>query len=250
VKNCSFVGNTASTFGGAIRTHIHQSGTNNQYIINTTFLGNSAEYGGALYSNHTTGIGNSESLTLVNALFCGNEASIDGGAIHYNTYQVGEGNPVFINVTFASNVAGDEGGALFTSLSVQPEVHSCILWGNAAATGAQVYNSRATDPVFYSCIIEGGVPGDDGGSNRSDNPLFMRDPDPGDADWTTLSDNDYGDLHLQSLSPGIDSGSNSALPVDETDLDGDGNTTEQLPVDLGNTPRINNSTVDIGAYEN
>jgi hypothetical protein len=54
---------------------------------------------------------------------------------------------------------------------------------------------------------------------------------------------------LQASSPAIDSGDNSALPADATDLDGDGNLTEPCPMDLGDIPRIASGTVDLGAYE-
>ena len=37
-------------------------------------------------------------------------------------------------------------------------------------------------------------------------------PAAGDGDWTTLPDNDYGDLSVQKGSPVIDAGDNSALP--------------------------------------
>ena len=51
-------------------------------------------------------------------------------------------------------------------------------------------------------------------------------------------------LSLQSNSPAINAGLNSAL-----DLDGDGDTTDDVPEDLEGNNRIQNGTVDIGAYE-
>ena len=39
--------------------------------------------------------------------------------------------------------------------------------------------------------------------NLNDDPLFFRDPDPGDGDWSTLDDNDYGDLRLFNGSPAV-----------------------------------------------
>lgn len=252
IANATFTGNTAG-FGGAISSYFHLGAENNQYIVNSVFNGNSADTaGGALCYQSTAAGGRIESLMLVNVVCSGNNSSSAGGALYYSTYQASSGNPSFVNVTFASNTASSEGGAIWTYLSVVPDLMNCILWGNAANTGAQVFNQSATLPIFYYCMVEDSIPGTDGGSNSTADPLFQRTPSSGDGNWTTLSDNDYGDLHLQttpSMSPGIDSGSNSALPVDKADLDGDGNTSEQLPYDLDEEQRIKNSTVDRGAYE-
>jgi hypothetical protein len=57
------------------------------------------------------------------------------------------------------------------------------------------------------------------------------------------------DLRLHTGSPGIDSGSDSLVPSDIADLDGDGNTSEYTPLDLAGGPRFL-GTVDRGAYEN
>lgn len=56
---------------------------------------------------------------------------------------------------------------------------------------------------------------------------------------------------LVSGSVAIDAGSNSFVPPDTFDLDGDSNTSELIPFDqrgLG-FPRIKLASVDIGAYE-
>jgi hypothetical protein len=51
---------------------------------------------------------------------------------------------------------------------------------------------------------------------------------------------------LLSSGPG---GSNSYVPADTADVDGDGNTTETLPLDLAGNARIQGTAVDMGAYE-
>ncbi len=68
-----------------------------------------------------------------------------------------------------------------------------------------------------------------GGGNIDADPQFVRNPDPGN--------NDYGDLRLQLTSPAIDAGDNTALPTDTFDLDGDGDTTETLSLNLNGYPR-------------
>jgi Ca2+-binding RTX toxin-like protein len=52
-----------------------------------------------------------------------------------------------------------------------------------------------------------------------------------------------------SGSPAINAGNNNQIPVDSEDLDGDGDTTEQLPFDARGLARISGGTVDIGAVE-
>ncbi|HYE96577.1 MAG TPA: T9SS type A sorting domain-containing protein, partial [Rubricoccaceae bacterium] len=60
----------------------------------------------------------------------------------------------------------------------------------------------------------------------------------------------YGDLRLQDGSPAIDFGDYAFLPSDFTDLDGDGDLGERLPLDLAGQQRIVRGQVDLGAYEN
>jgi hypothetical protein len=52
-----------------------------------------------------------------------------------------------------------------------------------------------------------------------------------------------------SGSPAINAGNNNQIPVDSEDLDGDGDTTEQLPFDARGLARISGGIVDIGAVE-
>lgn len=68
--------------------------------------------------------------------------------------------------------------------------------------------------------------------------------DPSDDTW--IGNPDY---RLKPGSPCINTGSNALLPPDTTDLDGDGDTTEPLPLDIMGNRRIIGGTVDMGAYE-
>ena len=55
-----------------------------------------------------------------------------------------------------------------------------------------------------------------------------------------------------ALLPGglaVDAGDTAALPADESDLDGDGDTAEPLPFDQRGLPRVSGAAVDIGAFE-
>jgi hypothetical protein len=106
---------------------------------------------------------------------------------------------------------------------------NCIFWSNTAPAGPQIYNETDAPSVAYS-LVHGGYPGI---GNIDADPLFV-DADGPDNIVGTLDD----DLRLQLASPAIDAGDNSAVPVDTADLDGDGDTTEPLPLDLAGNPRF------------
>gem|GEM_PF-5243195 len=134
-------------------------------------------------------------------------------------------------------------------------LHNSVVWGNTTAGLDDTQRIAAS----YSCIQDEDP--DDasiypGTGNIDDNPQFARNPDPGnDGIWGT-PDDDYGDLRLQDGSPCIDSGDNTLVPADTTDLDGDGNTSEPVPFDLDGNPRMVaevcsalEAKVNMGAYE-
>ena len=58
-----------------------------------------------------------------------------------------------------------------------------------------------------------------------------------------------GDYHLFNTSVVIDKGDQTLLPADTLDIDGDGNTTEPLPLDIDGHVRVQNGQVDMGADE-
>jgi hypothetical protein len=113
-------------------------------------------------------------------------------------------------------------------------VTNCILWGNSSA----MYNEGSTSaPVIEYSDVEGGCDAGTynscGAGNIDDDPLFV----------------DTDDLRLQAASPCIGLGDGAALPADTSDLDGDGNTIEPLPLDLAGAPRVVDGGVDMGAFE-
>ncbi len=132
------------------------------------------------------------------------------------------------------------------NIDSNPTLANCILWGNTAPTGDQMYNTGFGSPsINYSIIQYDSVwPGT---GNLNTDPRFLN----------PVS----GNLRLWASSPAIDAGDNSAVLSDSADLDGDGNTREPTPIDLdGNarfidlpdTPDTGSGTppiVDMGAYE-
>jgi predicted outer membrane repeat protein len=184
------------------------------------------------------------SPTLTNITFSGNSASSGGGMYSQSS------RPQLTNVTFSNNFAGGRGGGIY-KVDSSTTLVNCVLWGNEANgstdQSAQIFLPGTSAITVTYSLVQGGVY--TGTGNISVDPQFVRNPDPGDGDWTTLADNDYGDLSLLPSSPVIDKGYNAALPADTTDVDGDGDTSEPLPFDRAGKPRIIGSSVDMGAHE-
>jgi len=130
-----------------------------------------------------------------------------------------------------------------------------ILWGNTASwEHPQIFEDDGGQvSVTHSCV-EGGWPGT---GNFDDDPM-LADADGSDDVFGTADD----DVHLLDPdSPCIDAGDNSAVPADAVDLDGDGDTSEPIPIDLDGNARIRNHpcvpdtgmgglrVVDVGVFE-
>jgi len=121
-------------------------------------------------------------------------------------------------------------------------VTNCILWGDEPD---EIYNSSSSPIVSYSDVdCEPVYPGT---GNINTAPCFV--------------DADANDFRLLYSSLCIDAGENNSVPADRADLDGDGNTVEPTPLDLGGLPRFVDDlctgdtgngappVVDMGAHE-
>jgi predicted outer membrane repeat protein len=136
------------------------------------------------------------------------------------------GHTILVNCTFVDNTAEVSGGAIYTSTTSQTTVINSVVWGNSPSTlgGEGIYTISFSD-------IEGGYIGT---GNRNTDPLFV---DPAN-----------GDYRLQSGSPAIDAGDNTAVPEGiTTDLDGN----PRFADDLATTDTGNGECpiVDMGSFE-
>ena len=180
--------------------------------------GSSATYVNCLFAGNSAGFvaggvaDASNTMLMVNCVFSRNSAGMSGGL------ETGSGSGTITNCTFSLNQGGGVGDSL-------PLVN-CILWGNAPD---QIGNPSV---VVDHSDVQGGWAGT---GNIDADPLFVQ---PG-----------TDDVRLAFGSPCVDAGSNAALPPDTLDIDGDGNTTEPIPFDLGGGDRVQGAAVDMGAWE-
>jgi len=210
--NCTITNNTATcedSFAGGVYCYYDSSPT----FTNCTISGNSACYGGGVYCWGS-------SPTFTNCAISGNSAT-SGGSVCCSL-----SDPTFTNCAISGNSAYEYGGGVYCCSSSNPTFRNSIIWGNTAnSTGNQIYVDTGSVTLSYSCYANGANDVADSGTITPDNcintnPLFVG----------------GGDYHLQAGSPCIDRGNNSYVPAGvTTDLDGN--------------PRIQNGTVDLGAYE-
>jgi hypothetical protein len=142
-----------------------------------------------------------------------------------------DANITIVNCTFAKNdlvtvMADRQPFQLYPKATF----NNCVLWGN---THVSNYNSDL--PTLNYCINSDTTNVYLGAGNINADPLYVNvnDPDGPDNIWGTADD----DLRLLCASPGINTGNNNSLPTGIT-------------LDFAGAPRIQQGTVDMGAYEN
>lgn len=239
VKNSYYLNNYSGNNGGAFHT---EGGS----FENTVFEGNIAHRnGGALYNfNRPITIKNSEFInnsletnigggvfssgdtSLDNVLFKGNKARLGGGFyIQESTSSV-----VFTNVTFTGNSAVEEGGAIHIKEElINITINNSIIWNNEDNSGIGTADSSVFGIGIFNnsySLIQGF--GTTGTGNLDEDPLFVTDTDP------TMAPTSAGNSRLMPVSIAIDAGDDTVVTT-LYDLDGE--------------DRIQNASVDMGAYE-
>ncbi|MDZ8226419.1 DUF4347 domain-containing protein [Nostoc sp. ChiVER01] len=239
-------------------------------LIDSSVSGNTAYFGGGIYSGGT--------LRLTNSTVSGNTALEDGGGIYNAGVDYDAGSAILINATISGNTALNDGGGIYNGLAYTSDNRLTLINntinnntadsdGDGAGNGGGVF-SYFRDSSYHvkvnNTIIAGNLdnstsgdidPDVRGGLIDSGNNLIGNNT--GSTAFTTstlvgtsaspidpklgLLQNNGGATFTQALlagSPAIDAGKNSLTPARIT--------TDQRGAGFR---RIFNGVVDIGAYE-
>ncbi|MDR2042617.1 MAG: InlB B-repeat-containing protein, partial [Tannerella sp.] len=214
-------------------------------ITNSIFRGNNADNGGGLYNEGGNPI-------LYNVEISGNTAT-DGGAM-YNS----QSSPQLTNVTLGGNYASSEGGGLYNRNGSHPVLRNTIVWGNRSAVAPGILNEGSSVPDIASSLVEGSqaggrwnvATGTDGGNNLDTSPGFRQQGFDNDGYMQ------QGLYQLYDFSPAIDRGGNRyvfGISIRRNvHLQTQQDTARVSAItggDLAGKARIDNATVDLGAYE-
>lgn len=218
----------SQTFFGDIAGGIYNHASSPQ-IIRCLFYGNnSTEEGGALYNRA------SSDPAILNGLFVNNSSNSGAAIFNYSS------SPTLNGSTIAGNKAISDGAGISNNNSTTTILNS-IIYGNKATANSNIKNvSSSTAFVAYSLLEGSGGSGSgwqsgiatDNGNNIDKDPLFSLSSDPNGFD-NIFGTPDDG-LTLSNCSPAANVGFN---------------TYSTLSKDITNSQRIQNSTVDLGAYE-
>ncbi len=212
--NCSIVGNRAGTGGGVYTNYYCPDEYRNCY-----FIGNHASgSGGAMFNNQYSW------SKYINCVFANNTASGTGGGLYIALSRPES----IVNCTFYNNIAGSLGGGIYVqSLANVLHIRNSVLWANASGNGNQLFSNQTTEiALHHTCFSN--ISGDivHSGTLTTSNDNITTDP--------VLANPNIGDFRLMGHSPCINTGDNS-YNVTSTDIRGQ--------------VRIQNGTIDIGAYE-
>ncbi|MDX9881036.1 MAG: choice-of-anchor Q domain-containing protein [Prolixibacteraceae bacterium] len=210
IENGNANGSYPDDSGGGVYNY-NSSGA---VITNCTITGNSASnYGGGVYN------GSSSSTSLTNCVISDNSALEGGGVCNYTA----SSSVSLINCLIYGNSA-TSGGGLYNVLN--SKTYNSIIWGNSATSGKQIYVHAGTTNLYYSCYSYGTGDVYNEGTFTPDAHCTTTDPKFVNASG--------GDFRLYENSPCVNTGYNGY------------NTTDY---DIRKETRIQNTTIDMGAYE-
>lgn len=158
-----------------------------------------------------------------------------GGALNFYDCETAS----IVNSSFSANQSPGGGavGASQYSVASTVTLTNDVFWGN---TPAGYGTTGLAFQVSRSCVQEFAT----GAGNVLLATSPFVDADGADDQSGTADD----DLHLLA-SACVNAGDASAVPADTYDLNGNGNTSEPVSIDLGGGARVLSGQIDMGAYE-
>ncbi|MCB9337202.1 MAG: T9SS type A sorting domain-containing protein [Lewinellaceae bacterium] len=169
------------------------------------------------------------SLYTQNSIFFNSFSNMGSVAYIEDTYDHGI-KAVFNNCVFSSNKGSNWTIEVF-GINADLDLHNCIFWNNSQSSTDKLFNVTASQLTISHCLAD--VPGCDaiayGPVTCGPGMIYNQDP--------LFADTAIGDLHLHPCSPARNAGSNAI--VDSLGI----------ATDLDGNPRIQEGTVDMGAYE-
>jgi CSLREA domain-containing protein len=200
-------------------------------LNNTAFVNNTSVEGGAIIADND--------VTINSSIFAGNIAGHRGGAVFFNngtTFKI-------TNSAFVNNGSATYGGTLNLTTGTLTIINSTIthttssLGAVTASNGfttLNIYNSIVANTIGdYDCVANFGATFNLVNSICESDLEFVSGTLANSFTADPLLDENY---RLSSLSPAINRGDNSLVPV-------------ELTTDLAGNPRLQGGTVDMGAYE-
>ena len=198
---------------------------------------------------------NGGSMTFANCRIYDNYASY-GGAMYLIS-----GSITMLNCSFVNNRARWVGGAIDGRGHQSHRISHCTFVGNQASRGAAfTFDGSASTTTITNSLFGSNVGGnwayfEVGGALVATRNIVQQDLDdqPGNlvAGARFINgDGSYaeGVRRLEAGSPGVDYGNTTGIMSDITDMDGDGDFGEPLPLDLLGIPRPT-STPSAGAFQ-
>jgi parallel beta-helix repeat protein len=201
-------------YGGGVYNEI-----SSPKLANCIISGNTAPVGAGVYNY------NYASPTITNCVISGNTATGDWGGGVFNYYH---SNPTLTNCTLSGNTSTAYGGGMVNNYESSPNIYNSIIWGNTAAfSGNQIYNLNSAEWLYFTCYANGT------GDVFNASSTFTA-----DANCITTAPlfvNAAGDdYRIDGNSPCVNTGYNGF----------NGET-----FDVRRQVRIQNATIDMGAYE-
>lgn len=270
----SRISGNSSSGDGAVGGGIDAFTGGSVSISYTTISGNSAADGGGTYID-------SADLTITGTTISGNMAGADGGGL------IAFGDTTILNSTISGNTAADNGGGIRLKTNSSTYILNSTITSNDAFDGGGIYALTDIDALTIDNSIVAGN-SSRGSAPDLSAPLTVRSSLIGELQGTSLNEAQTPDVDgnligaidgagridpllgplanngqqtethaLLSGSPAVDAGSNSLLPADQQDADGDSNPDEAIPFDQRGSgfSRVvdgdenGSASVDMGAFE-